>query len=88
MKRAGASVHTVAATHRVLRSCLSAAVDSGRLAVNQAKKVKVEKPPEVEVVPLTVDDATASSGPSPTVATAPAGASPCPSGSGRAKRSG
>lgn len=58
MKRSGASAHTVAATHRVLRSCLSAAVDSGRLAVNQAKKVKVEKPPEVEVVPLTVDDAT------------------------------
>lgn len=58
MKKAGASVHTVHATHRVLRSCLSAAEDSGRLAVNQAKKVKVEKPPEVEVVPLTVDDAT------------------------------
>lgn len=58
MKKAGASTHTVAATHRVLRSCLSAAVDSERLAVNQAKRVKVERPQEPEVVPLTVEDAT------------------------------
>ena len=57
MKQAGASVTTVHATHRVLRSCLSSAVDSGRLAVNQAKKVKVEKPAEVEVEPLTVEEA-------------------------------
>lgn len=58
MKKAGATVHTIASTHRVLRSCLSAAVDSGRLAVNQAKKVKVERPAQVEVEPLTVDEAT------------------------------
>lgn len=57
MKKAGATVHTIASTHRVLRSCLSAAVDSGRLAVNQAKKVKVERPAQVHVEPLTVDEA-------------------------------
>lgn len=57
MKKAGATVHTVASTHRILRSCLSAAVDSDRLAANQAKKVKVEKPAQVEVEPLTVDEA-------------------------------
>lgn len=57
MSQAGSSVTTVHSTHRVLRSCLSAAVDSGRLAVNPAKKVKIEKPPEVEVEPLTVEEA-------------------------------
>ncbi len=57
MRLSGTSVTTVHATYRVLRSCLSAAVDSGRLAVHQAKKVKVEKPAEVEVEPLTVQDA-------------------------------
>lgn len=57
MKKAGATVHTVASTHRILRSCLSAAVDSDRLAVNQAKKVKVEKPAQMEVEPLTADEA-------------------------------
>ncbi|MCU1635777.1 MAG: hypothetical protein JWQ68_1016 [Cryobacterium sp.] len=57
MKRTGASAHTLDATHRVLRSCLSAAVDSHRMAVNTAKQVTVEKPAEVEVVPLAVEDA-------------------------------
>lgn len=57
MKKAGASAHTVNAVHRVLRSCLSTAVDSGRLAVNTAKQVRVEQPQEVEVEPLTVEEA-------------------------------
>jgi integrase len=57
MKKAGATVHTIASTHRVLRSCLSAAVDSDRIRVNQAKKVNVERPAQVEVEPLTVDEA-------------------------------
>lgn len=57
MKADGASVHTISATHRVLRSCLSAAVDSGRLGSNPAKQVKVQQPQEVEVRPLTVNDA-------------------------------
>ena len=58
MKKAGASPHTVSATHRVVRSCLSSAVETGRLATNPAKLVKVEKPHEPEVEPLTVADAT------------------------------
>ncbi|MCW2738014.1 tyrosine-type recombinase/integrase [Nocardioides sp.] len=58
MKHAGASAHTVNATHRFLRSCLSTAVESGRLAVNPAKQVKVEQPQEIEVEPLTVEEAT------------------------------
>lgn len=57
MQTAGASAHTISATHRVLRSCLSAAADSGRLAVNPAKQVKVQQPQETEVEPLTVTEA-------------------------------
>lgn len=57
MKQSGASPHTVAATHRVLRSCLSAAVESGRLAINPAKQVTVEQPQESEVEPLSVEEA-------------------------------
>lgn len=57
MKRAGASPHTVKGTHRVLRSCLSSAVDTRRLVINPAKQVAVERPQETEVKPLTVEDA-------------------------------